>query len=164
VLSRNRPVRFRAVLPNASLAEAARRACSGDAAVEVVAGGLADALAPADLAIASSGTVTLECAFFGVPTVVLYRLSWPTYLVARQIVRVPHIAMPNLLAGEAIFPELIQRAAAPDNIVRAARELLADPTRRQTIRDKLAGVVRSLGPPGATQRAADAIVRLLRRD
>lgn len=129
--------------------------------IETRVGGLADALMEADLAITKSGTITMECAMFGVPSVVFYKTSWPTYLIGKQIINVPFIAMPNLLAGEEIFPEFIQRAATPENISRAALELLRDNARRQAVKTKLAQVIASLGGPGAAGRAADAVLSLL---
>ena len=122
----------------------------------------AEALQQADLAIASTGTVTLECAFFGVPTVTLYKTSWGTYQIARRIVKVPSLTMPNLLASEPVYPEFIQDAATPANLARAALELLNDPARRQTIQSKLEKLVTTLGEPGACRRAAEAIVSLLK--
>ena len=95
--------------------------------LEVQAGGLPEALAEADVAIASTGTVTTECAYFGVPTVALYKTSWSTWQIARRIVKVKYMAMPNLLANEEVFPEFIQGAATPDNITRATVELCAMP-------------------------------------
>ena len=63
--------------------------------------------------------MSLECAFFGVPTVVLYKLSWAEFEVAKRIVKVKHIAMPNLLAGREIYPEFIQGRATAENLSRA---------------------------------------------
>ena len=103
----------------------------------------------------------MECAFFEVPTVVLYKVSWPEYEVGRRIVKISHIAMPNLLAGETLFPEFIQQDAIPPKIAQAALELLDDSKRRDVLREKLARVIGSLGGPGAAQRAARAIVGLL---
>ena len=74
-------------------------------------GNVGESLSHATLAIASTGTVTTECAYFGVPTVALYKTSWSNYLIARQIVAVPYLAMPNLLAGEQLYPEFIQHRA-----------------------------------------------------
>ena len=71
--------------------------------------------------------------------------------------------MPNLLAGVEVYLEFVQNAATPENISRAALEMLNDEARRKTIKAKLASVVASLGGPGANARAADAIVRLLNR-
>jgi lipid-A-disaccharide synthase len=97
----------------------------------------------------------------GVPAVAFYKTSWPTYLIGKQIVSVPHLAMPNLLAGEEIFPEFVQAAATPDNIARAALALLRDEPRRQALKTRLRKVIASLGGPGAPARAADAIVNLI---
>ncbi|MBI5388124.1 MAG: hypothetical protein HZA90_25950 [Verrucomicrobia bacterium] len=155
------PVTLRLIVPNEKLAAAARVFTEAVPQIQVQTGGLADALAQADLAIASSGTVTMECALFGVPTVVLYKLSWPEFQIARRIVRVKHIAMPNLLAGEAVFPEFIQGDATPDNLARAALDFLRDNAKRRQVQDTLKRVISSLGGPGATRRAAQAIVRLL---
>ncbi|MFO1513900.1 MAG: lipid-A-disaccharide synthase [Verrucomicrobiota bacterium] len=129
--------------------------------IETRIGGLSEALMQADVAITKSGTITMECAFHGVPAVVFYKTSWPTYVIGKQIVTVKYIAMPNLLADEAIYPEFIQHQATPENISRAALELLRDEKRRGAVQDKLAKIIASLGGPGAAARAAAAIVRLL---
>jgi len=131
--------------------------------LEIQVGGLAQALGGADLAITKSGTITLECAYFGVPAVVFYRTSWPTYLAAKQVATVRHLAMPNLLAGETVYPEFIQGRATAWNIERAAWMLLTDPECRQQVKNKLAAVMRCLGGPGASERAAAAIAGLLGR-
>jgi len=96
-----------------------------------------------------------------VPTVTLYKTSWPTYQIGRRIVKVKSLTMPNLLAGEAVYPEFIQDAATAENISRAALELLDDPARRDGIKIKLARIVASLGEGGACSRAAQAVWRLL---
>jgi lipid-A-disaccharide synthase len=129
--------------------------------LKVQLGGISEALQRATIAIASTGTVTMECAFFGVPTIALYKTSWSTYQIGKRIIQVKYLAMPNLLANEAIFPELIQQDATAENIARAALDLLSDAPRREAIRTKLTKVVASLGGPGASQRAAQAIARLI---
>lgn len=145
------------VLPNESLARLAK---SFTANLEIQIGNLSLALAQADVAIASTGTVTMECAFFGMPAVTLYKTSWFTYEIAKRIVTVKSLTMPNLLAGEEIYPEFIQSAATPENISRAALELLQDESRRTKIKFQLVKIVSSLGKPGATGRAATAILSL----
>jgi lipid-A-disaccharide synthase len=125
-------------------------------------GSLSEALAEASLAIASTGTVTLECAVFGVPTVAMYITSWSTFQIGKRIVQVKFLAMPNLLANEAIFPEFIQDDATPENIARAGLDLLNNSRRRAEIRKKLARITESLGGPGAGSRAARAIVQLMK--
>ena len=148
------------VVPNESLLEQAKQfGLPADVTAQV--GGLPEILQKIDVAIASTGTVTMECAYFGVPTVAMYKTSWTTFAVAKQIIKVRYLAMPNLLVGEELFPEFIQYAATPEHIARAALDLLGDENRRQRIKARLAEIVSSLGGPGATQRAANAIVRLV---
>ena len=156
-----RPATFHLVLPHSSLADYARRLDGQGNGVEVQVGGLDNALGTADLAITKSGTITLECAFFGVPAIVFYKTSALTYLVGKQVVKVRHIAMPNLLSGEEIFPEFVQGAATAENLSRTALELLDDAARRQRVKTRLAEVVSGLGGPGASRRAAKAIAGLL---
>ncbi|MFA6002856.1 MAG: lipid-A-disaccharide synthase [Elusimicrobiota bacterium] len=115
-----------------------------------------------DLAISSSGTATLENALLGLPMVVVYKLSWLTYAVARAIIQVRHIAMANILAGRRLVPELIQGNAAPENIARAAQDLLADPRRYLRLRQDLLALRRNLGEPGAAARAAHEILKDLK--
>ena len=153
-------LRVRMVLPNESLVQQAK-ALSLPIYLEVQVGGLPESLAEADVAIASTGTVTTECAYFGVPTVALYKTSWSTYQIARRIVKVKYLAMPNLLANEEVFPEFIQFAASPDNLAQAALALLRDEGRRARVKTRLAEVVATLGGPGATRRAAHVIVETL---
>jgi len=155
------PATFRIILPTAALAEVARVEAKDFPFIEIQIGGLADTLAQARLALASTGTVTMECAYFGVPTVTLYKTSWSTYQIARRIIKVSSLTMPNLLAGEPVFPEFIQDDATSDSIARAALDLLNHPDRRERIRAQLADLLKTLGGPGASQRGAESIVRLL---
>ena len=157
-------LRARMVLPSESLADLARTLMLGMAptpGLEMGVGDLASALSEADLAIASTGTVTMECAYFGVPTVAIYKTSWSTYEIGKRIIQVQYLAMPNLLAGRAVFPELIQGAATSEAIARESLELLEDPARRTMIQAELARVIASLGAPGASLRAARAIAEIL---
>jgi lipid-A-disaccharide synthase len=131
--------------------------------LRVQVGDLAKALGQADLALASTGTVTVECAYFGVPAVALYKTSFLTWQIAKRIVTVKYAAMPNLLANCELFPEFIQDAATAENIGRAAVELLRDEPRRKAIKEQLTRVVASLGPPGASRRAAQAVVSALKQ-
>ena len=153
-------LRARMVLPKEGLVKQAR-ALSLPAGLEVQTGGLPESLAEADMAIAKTGTITMECAYFGVPTVALYKTSWSTWQIARHMVKVKYGAMPNLLANEEVFPEFIQGAARPENIARAALELLCDESRRAGVKARLSEIVASLGGPGAARRAAKAIVETL---
>ncbi len=123
-------------------------------------GGLGEELARSHLAIASTGTVTLECALWRVPTLAIYKASWSTYQIARRIIRVRHLALPNLLAPRAVMPEFLQNHATPEAIADEILRLLRDPGRREEMRERLSHVVTQLGPPGASRRAAQAILSL----
>jgi len=153
-------VKAKMVLPDEALKQLADKLFTLPSDTEIQIGNLPQALAQADVAIASTGTVTVECAFFGVPTVTLYKTSWLTYQIAKRIVMVKSLTMPNLLANEEVFPEFIQGAATPDHIARAALELLQNEPRRIQIKKRLAEIISSLGGPGATTRAATAILSL----
>ena len=145
------------VLPSPALVSLAK---SLGAELETQIGELPWALAESDIAIASTGTVTMECAFFGVPTVTLYKTSWLTYQIAKRIVTVKSLTMPNLLAGEPVYPEFIQHEATPENLSGAALALLQDEARRAQTKAQLGQIIASLGEPGAPKRAAAAVLSL----
>ncbi len=146
------------VVPNESTAQLARAL---GATMPIQTGNLPAALASADVAIAKTGTVTMECAFFRVPTVTLYKGSWLNYQIARRVVTIKSFTMPNILAGEEVFPEFLQYDLTAENLARATLELLQDENRRAKMRAQLDKIIASLGEPGATNRAADSIVSLL---
>ena len=152
--------RVKMVLPNETLKIIADRLSALPANVEIQVGNLPQALAQTDIAIASTGTVTMECAFFGVPTVTLYKTSWLTYQIGKRIVTVKSLTMPNLLADEVVYPEFVQNSATPENIAEAALELMQNEPRRAQIKSRLARIVSSLGGSGASGRAAVAILSL----
>ena len=128
--------------------------------LELQIGNLPPVLAEADLAISKTGTVTMECAFFGVPAVTFYKSSWLNYQIARHLIMVTTLTMPNLLANEEVYPEFIQTTLTSGNLAGAALDLLQNEARRQKIKAQLARVVASLGGPGAPGRAAAAILAL----
>ena len=127
-----------------------------------VAEGEADAaLASADVAVTASGTATVQSALHDTPMVVVYRLSRLTYRFGRRFVKVNTYAMVNLIAGERIVPELIQDAFTPQAVASEAVSMLTDPARAAKIREGLARVRSRLGGPGASRRAAEAILRVI---
>ena len=150
------------VLPNERLRALAQQHGVGDA-VTVQVGGLADQLRQAAVALASTGTVTMECAYFGVPTVTLYITSWLTYEVARRLVTVPSLTMPNLLAGTAVFPEFIQYQATPKALAEAALGFLEHPENAAAVRAQLRELMAQLGGPGAAARAARLMAEMWAR-
>lgn len=136
------------------------RASLRSATVELVTSDRHRALAGASAALVASGTATLECALLGVPMVVGYRLHPASYLMARFLVRVPHVALVNLVAGEAVVPELVQNAFTSEALAREAGALLAGAGESQ--RAGLAEVRRRLGEVGASERAARAVLTVAR--
>lgn len=154
----NQPTRM--VVPSEDLAILAREIAPLKG-IEVQIGGLPEALQKSRVAIASSGTVTMECAYFRVPTVVLYKTSWSTHALGRRFIKVRYLAMPNLLAQEEIYPEYIQDHATGANLAAAASELMRDEKRRAAIRIKLDAVIASLGQTGASDRAARFVGELI---
>lgn len=163
-IATRRPVRVNLVLPNETLCALAQELLApAGLRVAVQVGGLIEALDRAAVALASTGTVTLECALRGVPTVAMYRTTPLTYRVGRWMATVNHLAMPNLLAGRPLMPEFLQDAATPENLAGAALDFLTDPARREEYRRQMADLRPRLGAPGASRRAAEAIAALLPR-
>src|SRR5436309_5330755 len=114
------------------------------------------ALAACDAAVVASGTATLETALLGVPMVIVYRMNPLTFALARLISDVPHVGMPNLIAGSRIVPELVQGECTPERIAGEIRRILTNPAVAETMRRALSGVRSKLGRPGAIDRVAAA--------
>ena len=155
------PATFCMVLPSDDLVRQFAPQANGVPNLTVQAGSVESALRNADLAITKSGTITMECAFLGVPALVFYQTSALNYWIGKQIVKVKYLAMPNLLAGEPVFPEFIQHSATPEIISKAAIELLQNRNERERIQKRLQEVVATLGTAGAARRGAQAIMNLL---
>jgi lipid-A-disaccharide synthase len=131
---------------------------SGSAAIALVRADTYNLLAAADAAIVASGTATLESALLGCPMVIVYRMARLTYWLARLLVRVKWIGMPNILLDRAVFPELIQDEVRGETLAAAVRSLGA---RREELAGALAEVRARLGEPGAAERAADMALELV---
>ncbi|MBI5093770.1 MAG: lipid-A-disaccharide synthase [Candidatus Hydrogenedentes bacterium] len=136
------------------------RALAGDFPVETAVGGMYEVLDAARFCLVASGTATLETALFGVPMVVMYRISGLSHWLARRLVSVAHIAMVNILAGRGIVPEFIQDEARAEIVLPAALDLIADtPARAAMLRD-LTDLRAGLGGDGASRRAAEEIMNV----
>lgn len=129
--------------------------------VHVAGGQTYDALAAADVAVVSSGTATVETAMLDTPMVVVYGVSALTALLAKPLVRTRFFSMVNLIAGRKVVPELIQKEFTAERLAEEALRLLGSADARSEQRRGLVEVRDRLGPAGAVERAADAIVQLL---
>src|SRR5215471_7714502 len=134
----------------------------GSTPIRVIEGESWDAMAHADLALAASGTVTVEAALLGTPMVAFYKVTAASWLAGKFLVDVPFYSMVNLIAGRAVVPELMQSQMTGENLAREVRRLLDDPAARAEMKQGLADVRDKLaGRNGAPQRAADAIQEIL---
>jgi len=115
-------------------------------------------LEASDVVITASGTATVQCALHERPMVVVYRLSAVTYALAKRLVRVEHIAMPNLVAGRRIVPELVQDEFTPERVADETVKFLQDRELYTHTREQLRAVRTRLGGPGGSGRAADAVI------
>ncbi len=109
----------------------------------------------------ASGTATLETALFGTPLAIVYRVGWLNWQIARRLVRLERIGLPNIVAGAAVAPELLQEAFTPAAVAGTLGAWLADPAALAARRAGLAVVRERLGGPGASARAAAALAGML---
>ena len=121
-----------------------------------------DVMSVADFAIATSGTVTLEAALCGLGCEILYKASPVSFWIAKQVVEIPCIGLPNIVAGRLIEPELLQADCIPDKIASTALDLL-EPERFAQLQRDLQEVKEKLGEPGAVKRVAELVLRMARQ-
>jgi len=134
-----------------------------DLPLTVMEGRTHEAIQACELIVAASGSVTLEAAILGTPLVVVYKVHRLSYEVGRRLIRVKHIGLVNLVAGETVAPELIQEQVTAEGVVKEVMGILEDPGRQGWIRSRLEEVRRRLGSPGASFRAAEIALSLLGR-
>jgi lipid-A-disaccharide synthase len=161
-LSQMRPVQFLCVRANTvEHAEVETRLSARRLKIPLVETDRYDAVAASDLVWTASGTATLETALLQKPMIIVYRLSWLTYLLARLLVRVPHVGMVNLIAGERVVPELIQSDFNVARIVQESQAIFDDRPRRDSITLKLSKLRERLGQPGACDRVATLALSMI---
>jgi lipid-A-disaccharide synthase len=131
------------------------------ATIRIVDGETDDVLNASDAVITASGTATVQTALHGKPMVVVYKVSPMTYRLARRMTLVDTYAMVNLIAGERVVVELIQDACTAGAMANEAVRLLTDTTYRMRMIASLDEVRRRLGGPGASDRAADAVLDVI---
>src|SRR5512138_47182 len=129
--------------------------------VKLVDGHTEEVVGASDAALVKSGTSTLEAGLMLRPMVVVYKVSWLTYLVGRLLVKIAHFALVNILAGRSLVPELLQREASPERMAAEIERLLGDRGAREAQLQGLREVRASLGEPGAARRVAEEVAQVM---
>ncbi|MEY2551506.1 MAG: lipid-A-disaccharide synthase [Verrucomicrobiota bacterium] len=166
ILARRPGTRFEIAAASDALAgeiERIRRRFPFADRVRVVTGDSSGTMQRAFAGMVASGTATLEAAYFRMPFVLVYKISWPTYFAARLMMRTRFLGMPNVLADREIVPEFLQHEARPRAIADALLHLMDDSTRRQEMVAEFDAVIAKLGETGASEKAARAILDELGR-
>lgn len=131
--------------------------------IKIVGQDRCNAINACGLALVASGTATLEAAILGVPMVLVYKVSFLTWLIARALIRIPYIGLVNVIAGEKIVPEFIQFGARPEKIAAECLDILNSSSRTALLQSQLNDVKKKLGPPGASANSAAEIISFLNR-
>jgi lipid-A-disaccharide synthase len=129
--------------------------------VDVISTGVETVLERCDAVIAASGTVTLQAAIHGTPMVIIYKVSPISAWLGKLLVRVPHVGLVNLVAGQSLVPELLQDDATGDNIARAIHTMIDDGDQLNHLRHRLIALRDELGGPGASERVADLALGMI---
>ncbi len=163
IMGRNRPgLKFILLSPNEALQKYSlglvSRLPAPNFAFEQNVGYAVSHLSRCALAIVASGTASLECALVGIPQVVVYRVHPLTYAVGKRVVTVKFLSLINVMAGERVLPEFVQDDLTPNAVAQEALELLNNPQRRDLMKRRVGEIIATLGEPGASKRAAAAIL------
>jgi lipid-A-disaccharide synthase len=134
---------------------------SGKKNYSVVKGYTYDLLKYSKIGIVKSGTSTLEAGLFELPMIIVYKTSYLTYLIGKNLVKLDNIGMANIISGEKIVPELIQNEASEKEIYNECKKILSDEKLYGTIKNKLKNIKEKLGSEGASKRAANVIIKSL---
>ncbi len=156
----NSGLKFEVPAASAKLAEQIRglidAAGAGDL-ITVTSGGSHSLMQRACCAVIASGTATLEAAYYGLPYCLVYRTAPLTYFLARLLVKIEHIGLVNILAGEGVVEEMIQSKAEPIAVAQSLQRFIDSPATREALQARLAETAAKLGGHGAHQRAAQAV-------
>jgi len=157
--------RFILAVPSVNLLGSNFRERISETSIQVLEGQTWDVLACAELALAASGTVTIEATLVGTPMVTFYRVNKLSWLMGKLLVRVPYYSMVNLVAGRRIVPELMQSDMTPARLAGEALRLLGDPSARECMRCELELVARKLaGPEDPLEVAASTVEEYLKEE
>ena len=133
------------------------------AKVEVISDGVEKVFERCDAIVAASGTVTLQAAIYGIPMVIIYKVSAVSAWLGKALIRVPNVGLVNLVAGRELVPELLQENATGDNIAQAIQNMLKDKEKLNHLKHQLIALRDMLGGGGASERVADLALKMLTR-
>ncbi|MGD9323561.1 MAG: lipid-A-disaccharide synthase [Desulfobacterales bacterium] len=133
------------------------------AKVEVISDGVEKVFERCDAIVAASGTVTLQAAIFGIPMVIIYKVSPVSAWLGKALIRVPNVGLVNLVAGRELVPELLQENATGDNIAQAIQNMLKDEEEINHLKHQLIALRDMLGGGRASERVADLALEMLTR-
>ncbi len=134
---------------------------AGPASFEISAGGVQEVFERSLLVVAASGTVTLEAAIFGVPMIIIYKVSQISYRIGKLLAQVENVGLPNLIAGKNVVPELIQEDASPEKIAAAVKVKLDNADDLDITRNELIDIRDRLGGSGVSDRTAAIALRMI---
>jgi lipid-A-disaccharide synthase len=115
-----------------------------------------------ECAMVASGTATLETALLGVPMAIIYRTNFLTYILTKNLIKLPFIGLINIIAGKKLADEFLQHNAKPEKIAGYIEKLIADKEFTDYIKDEFLKIKRSLGEPGASRRAAKEVINFIK--
>src|SRR5205807_8499238 len=164
LVARNEQIHFEIAAASEPLASEIQKmlaASSLNERARIVVGDAVGTMQRASVGMVASGTATLEAAYFRLPFVLVYKVSWPTYFAARLVIKTEHLGMPNVLAGREIVPEFVQHTARPERIAEAVSKLLSDHAARDLMTLEFDAIIAKLGESGASEKAARTIIEEL---
>ena len=129
--------------------------------IETIKGSVVDVFRQSQMIVAASGTVTLEAALYGIPMVIVYKVSPLSYWLGKRLIKVKHIGIVNLIVQKELLPELIQDKASPQTIAETVTTMLNDQERLRQIQKELVGIRDHLGGAGASDRVARIALSLI---
>lgn len=130
--------------------------------VRVIENDAYNAISVCDCAMVASGTATLETALLEIPMAIIYKANFLTYILTKNLIKLPYIGLVNIVAGRRLVPEFLQYKAVPDNIAQFMERLLTDTDYSRGLKEGLRGLKESLGEPGASRRAAAEVIDFLK--
>lgn len=120
-----------------------------------------DVLKYSTVSLLASGTITLEAAIMETPSIVTYSLPSWVYFLAKKLIKVPYISLPNLILGKEVYPEILHEKGKVESLVKKLEEYLEDPSLREKVKNELIQIKQKIGPKGASWRIAEDMLKYI---